>query len=68
MDRVEAVWNDLACHGFRHDLKRDEVYVGDEGGSVDEGVRTQQEAALPRNLLLHHPPVLHPLLPSAGVE
>ena len=55
VDRVEAVWNDLQCHGFRHDLRRDEAFTADDSTSVDEVARAAQEAALPRNLIANHP-------------
>ena len=62
LDRVEAVWNDLTCHGFRHDLKREDGYLsaGEDGQSnVDGGERTalteeEKEAALPRSIFAQH--------------
>ena len=56
IDRLEAVWNDLSCHGFRHDLRRDETFASEDAASaVDDAARAQQEAALPRNLIASHP-------------
>ena len=62
LDRVDAVWNDLTCHGFRHDLKREDGYLaaGEDGQLAGEGVERpapteeEKEAALPRSIFAQH--------------
>ena len=62
LDRVDAVWNDLTCHGFRHDLRREDGYLpaGEDGQSGGEGgekvapTEEEREAALPRSIFAQH--------------
>ena len=62
LDRVDAVWNDLTCHGFRHDLKREDGYLpagadgqsGGESGEKAAPTEEEKEAALPRSIFAQH--------------
>ena len=62
LDRVDAVWNDLACHGFRNDLRREDGYLaagedgqaGAEGGERAAPTEEEREAALPRSIFAQH--------------
>ena len=55
-DRLDAVWNDLQCHGFRYDLKRDEAFIegGEEGRQAEAGREAASEAASPRSIIAQH--------------